>query len=221
MQVGVLCESDFSDGIPEFHFIITSNSLFFTAVIQRIQNIGLKTGAAEIYACAYIIVGHIELPAADFLQVTLAVANTGVPSVIFAHVVRSGGVLPVFTEYTEVADRYYETDTPDVIVYPSRCIAFYIGDVVCIEVESTEICISLCIESILIINICTLIIRIFSIIYVKSGMTSRVELAIAHCEVDFTELSSDLRTVHAIGAAIEPAALVAEAVAEAAEGDIP
>ena len=114
MEVSVLHNGDFCDRIPELNRIIcviVNISACFSCIGQAVQNIGLEAGTAKVYACAYVIVSYIQLPAADFLQVALAVADACVPSGIFQ---RTGffSVFPVFAEYTEIADRYYEAYAP-------------------------------------------------------------------------------------------------------------
>ena len=118
VQVHVLHEGDFSDSVPEINFIdafIIPLSVSPLSTIshfpQRFKDVGLEAGAAEVYACADFIVSNVQLPAARFLQVFLAVADACIPSAVF-YDIRSRSVVPVFTEYTEIANRYIQSLHP-------------------------------------------------------------------------------------------------------------
>lgn len=62
VQVHVLHEGNFTDSIPEFYFFQRKDTAAGIEGGQRIKDIGLETGAAEVYAIADIIVGNVQLP---------------------------------------------------------------------------------------------------------------------------------------------------------------
>ena len=97
MELYVLLESYVCAYVPEFNLF---------AGFQVFQHISAEASAAEVGAFADFIVEYIQSPGTWFLPVSFAVAKTYVPSVIIFF--SGGGVLYIFTLYTEVANRYIQ-----------------------------------------------------------------------------------------------------------------
>lgn len=95
----VLFQGYISHCIPE--------SYVGSAILGECQECaGGETGAAEVNISVNIVICHIKLPGSRSLRIYVAIAETCIPCSVI--VGRGGGVLPVFTEYTEVVERNVE-----------------------------------------------------------------------------------------------------------------
>ena len=109
MELYVLLEGYISLSVPE------SNFLCAVSCAQILQRANLQASAgfsAEVYAVTYFVVSNAQVPGARFLPVSLAIAEASVPSGIFESI-RSGGVLPVFTEYIELLNRNVQVNAEE------------------------------------------------------------------------------------------------------------
>ena len=99
MENYVLFQCYISHCIPE--------SYVGSAILGECQEgAGGETGAAEVNISVNIVICHIELPGSRSLWIYVAIAETCIPCGVI--VGWGSGVLPVFTEYTEVVERNVE-----------------------------------------------------------------------------------------------------------------
>ena len=168
-----------------------TNSIPVGQVISKFvsaDNIGLQTGqAAEIHFFVNIVVSYCEIPGANFLPVSFAIGEACVPSGV---VVFSSGVLPVFTEYVELLNRYVQANAVNFIVF----VGFFSSEVVSIEFSKAKV------------------ISPLSKIQVFVSQTKfiAIQLAKAGSESQFAIVVGSLCTIIAFVRVDEPAALVAK-----------
>ena len=124
----------------------------------------LQSGAAEECLAANFVVVDTKIPGARFLPVSCAIGEASVPSIIIFCI--GGGVLYIFTGYSEITNRYTQVYAVEFVAFKSVVIVFKL-QVVCSKFSESEVIASLCIESILIINRSKLNIARFSIRCIK------------------------------------------------------
>ena len=202
MELYVLLEGYISLSVPE------SNFLCAVSCVQILQRANLQASAgfsAEVYAVTYFVVSNAQIPGARFLPVSLAIAEASVPSGIFESI-RSGGVLPVFTEYIELLNRNVQVNAEEfrlgfveqsiiVDVLESNVVYAQFSEVEVIgatsEVEISLIIISGCLNKTTI-----------------EVLISYIKLTKAGSQVQFAIVVSSLRAIIAFSIAIEPATLI-------------
>ena len=204
MELYVLLEGYVSLSVPESNFLCAVS----TAQILQRANLQASAGfSAEVYAVTYFVVSNAQVPGAWFLPVSLAIAEACVPSSIFESI-RSGGVLPVFTEYIELLNRNIQVNAEEFrlgFVEQSIIMDILEGDVVYAQFSEVEV-ISAASEveiSLIIISSCfnKATIEVF---------ISYIKLTKAGSQIQFAIVVSCLCTIIALSIAIEPAALVTE-----------
>ena len=207
MELYVLLEGYISLSVPESNFLCA----VITAQILQRANLQASAGfSAEVYAIAYFVVSNTQVPGTRFLPVSLAIAEACVPSGVFQSI-RSGGVLPVFTEYVELLNRDVQVNAEEFrfgVVEQSVIMNVLECNVIYAQFSEVEVISTACeVEISLIVIFYFLCICIWSAIKVS---ICYIELAIAGGQGQFAIVESSLCAIIAFSIAIEPAALVAE-----------
>ena len=196
MELNVLLEGYVSNSIPECY--VRSRILRSS---QIAENIGLETGAAEIYTIIYIIISNGEIPGARFLPVSCAIGEASVPSSVISIIVISG-VLPVFAEYIEFLNRNGQVYA---VQFSTKLVMAFAGVTIEFNIISTQFC-----EAEIISSFCKQSIMIYCGRINFQCIIRSVQTTIANGCAKFSIIVSNLRSVIAISIAIEPAALITE-----------
>ena len=205
MELYVLLEGYISLSVPE------SNFLCAVSCAQILQRANLQASAgfsAEVYAVTYFVVSNAQVPGARFLPVSLAIAEASVPSGIFESI-RSGGVLPVFTEYIELLNRNVQVNAEEFrlgFVEQSIIVDVLESNVVYAQFSEVEVISATCKVEISIVIICNNIFIVSK--RCREVIISYIKLTKAGSQVQFAIVVSSLRAIIAFSIAIEPATLI-------------
>ena len=197
MELYVLSQGYISAQVPEFQFLIFS-------LFKVLEDIGAKAGAAEVGSLTNIIVHEVDIEGARFLPVSYSVANACVPSIVIVH--SGGGVLYIFTENIEIANRNVQVNAIQFITFDT-IIIFLEFQVISAQFCKAEVIAGLCIECILCINFCIFI--LISILGIK--------LAKAYFCIESILCIGQFSAVEVVGITKTPAIFIAEVVSITAQ----